>query len=409
VTPALRDRRILFVTAFLRATTTSALGVSLGGYLAALAIDRAALGAVISAGLAGAALAALLATFTADRIGRRRFLLAVTACGAVGTAGFALASGPAALAIAGFAGMVNGMGKDRGAALILEQAALPATAGDANRTRVIAVYTMLQDAGHALGALLAGLPVWLAERTALGPTDAHRAVVLGCAAITAAGLALYLALGQAVDHGRRAHTAGPRPALAPQSRAILTRISALFALDSLGGGFLTTALVSYFFFERFAASEATIAALFFGARVLNAVSHLGAAWLARRIGLVNTMVFSHIPSSLLLVTVAFAPSFGVAAVLFLAREGLVEMDVPTRQSYVLAVVQPAERTLASGITNLVRLAAWAVAPSFAGLLMTGDRLYLPLVIGAVMKISYDLLLWRAFRAVRPPEERTERT
>ncbi len=412
MTPALRDRRILFVSAFLRATTTSTLGVSLGGYLAALAIDRAALGAVISAGLAGAALAALLATFTADRIGRRRFLLAVTACGAAGTAGFAFASGPAALAIAGFAGMVNGMGKDRGAALILEQAALPATAGDAERTRVIAVYTMLQDAGHALGALLAGLPVWLSGRTALDPTGAHRAIVLGCAVVTAAGIGLYLALGQAVDRGRhdpRARPGGrPRPALAPASRAILTKISALFALDGLGGGFLTTALVSYFFFERFAASEATVAALFFGARVLNAVSHLGAAWLARRIGLVNTMVFTHIPSSLLLVTVAFAPSFGIAAVLFLAREGLVEMDVPTRQSYVLAVVQPAERTLASGITNLVRLGAWAIAPSFAGLLMTGDRLYLPLVIGAVMKISYDLLLWRAFRAARPPEERVER-
>jgi MFS family permease len=399
MTSPIRDRRILFATAFVRATTTSTLGVALGGYLATLAIDRAAVGLVISAGLAGAALAALAATFTADRIGRRGFLVAVTACGALGTAGFALASRPLALAIAGFVGMVNGMGRDRGAALILEQAALPGTATDADRTRVIAVYTMLQDAGHALGALLAGLPVWLAGHTRLDDAEAHRAVVLGCAAATLAIIGLYLALGPTLERGRSA-----RPQLAPQSRAILVKISALFALDSLGGGFLTTALVSYFFFERFAASEATIAALFFGARVLNAVSHLGAAWLARRIGLVNTMVFTHIPSSLLLITVAFAPSFAIAAVLFLLREGLVEMDVPTRQSYVLAVVRPDERTVASGVTNLVRLGAWAVAPSFAGLIMTGDRLYLPLVIGAVMKISYDVLLWRAFRSVRPPEE-----
>ena len=178
----------------------------------------------------------------------------------------------------------------------------------------------------------------------------------------------------------------------------------VFALDGLGGGFLTTALVSYFFFERFGTSEATIAALFFCARLMNAASHLGAAWLARRIGLVNTMVWTHMPSSILLVTVAFAPSLPVAAVLFLLREGLVEMDVPTRQSYVLAVVRPEERTLASGITNLVRLAAWAVAPAFAGLLMTGGRLYLPLVIGAAMKITYDIFLWRAFRSIRPPEE-----
>jgi MFS family permease len=119
---------------------------------------------------------------------------------------------------------------------------------------------------------------------------------------------------------------------------------------------------------------------------------------------VNTMVFTHIPSSLCLVTVAFAPSFAVAAALFLVREGLVEMDVPTRQSYVLAVVRPEERTLATGVTNLVRLGAWAVAPAFAGMLMGEGRLYLPLVVGAGMKIAYDLLLWRAFRAVRPPEE-----
>jgi MFS family permease len=184
----------------------------------------------------------------------------------------------------------------------------------------------------------------------------------------------------------------------------LTKISALFAIDSLAGGFLTTAMLAYFFFERFGVSESLIGGLFFGARLMNALSHLGAAWLAKRIGLVNTMVFTHVPSSLLLVTVAFAPTFPVAAVLFLLREGLVEMDVPTRQSYVLAVVAPEERTFASGVTNLVRLASWAVAPAFAGVLMRGDSMFLPLVIGAAMKITYDILLFRAFRAVRPPEE-----
>jgi MFS family permease len=167
---------------------------------------------------------------------------------------------------------------------------------------------------------------------------------------------------------------------------------------------LTTALLSFFFFERFGASEGAIGLLFFGARLLNALSHLGAAWLAGRIGLVRTMVFTHIPSSLLLATVPFAPSFGVAAALFLLREGLVEMDVPTRQSYVLAVVEPDERTFASGITNLVRLSAWALAPFIAAALMFRDSLHLPLLVGAGLKIAYDLLLWRAFRGVHPPEE-----
>src|SRR5262249_28280776 len=153
--------------------------------------------------------------------------------------------------------------------------------------------------------------------------------------------------------------------LATETKRTLWKISALFAVDSLAGGFLTAALLSFFFFERFGASEAAVGALFFGARVANAASHLGAAWLAKRIGLVNTMVFTHIPSSLLLVTVAFAPSFPIAAALFVLREGLVEMDVPTRQSYVMAVVRAEERTFASGVTHLVRLGAWAVAPAFA--------------------------------------------
>jgi MFS family permease len=431
------DRRVLYATAMLRAITTSTIGITSGAYLATLGLSPGALGAVISCGLAGAALAALTATFTADRIGRRRFLIATAALGVLGTAWFALADSPVALAFAAFVGMVNGMGKDRGAALILEQAALPSTASDRARTRVIAVYTMLQDIGHALGALLAGLPAWLVAQTSLDAAGSHRGVVLGCAACGAIAVALYARLGPEIDgHGTAAEASpdgagdsssaetsldgagarfadtAPRPApravsrqrLTARSRAILVKISALFALDGLGGGFLTAALVSYFFFERFGASEGAIAVLFFGARLMNAASHLGAAWLARRIGLINTMVFTHMPSSFLLVTVAFAPSFAVAAVLFLLREGLVEMDVPTRQSYVLAVVRPDERTLASGITNLVRLAAWAAAPAFAGLLMTGNRLYVPLVVGAAMKIVYDLLLWRAFRAIRPPEE-----
>ncbi len=195
----------------------------------------------------------------------------------------------------------------------------------------------------------------------------------------------------------------------PAGRSTVFRLSALFAVDSLAGGFLTTALLSYFFFERFGAEEAALGLLFFGARVLNALSHLAAARLAERFGLVNTMVFTHIPSSLLLVTVAFAPSFPVAAALFLLREGLVEMDVPTRTSYVLAVVAPEERTFASGVTNLVRVAGWAIAPVVAGLLMSAGDLYLPLVLGAAMKIGYDLLLWRSCHGLPPPEERRQAT
>jgi MFS family permease len=394
------ERRILYVTGFFRAVTTGLLGVLLGVYLARQEISGAAIGRIISAGLAGATLAAIVATFLGDRIGRRRFLIFVTLLSIGGTALFALSWSPLALGLAAFVGMLNGMGRDRGAALILEQAALPGTTTASGRTRAIAWYTLLQDAGHAQGAALAGLPLVLQKFTGLRGLAPHRAVLLGCAALGVVALLCYARIGPAIEPPSREQ----RVPLTRKSRAILFKISALFAVDSLAGGFLTTAMLSWFFFERFGASEAAVVLLFFGARTLNAVSHLGAAWLAKRIGLVNTMVFTHMPSSLLLASVAIAPNFGVAALLFLLREGLVEMDVPTRQSYVLAVVDPAERTFASGITNLVRLAAWAVAPAFAGMLMHGDAMVLPLVLGAAMKISYDLLLWREFRRVRPPEE-----
>jgi len=396
----MKERRVLYVTAFVRATTTSLVGVLLGVYLARLDITGAAFGAILSAGLAGAALAALVATFAGDQLGRRRFLMTLTLLSIGGTVAFAFSRSAVALGVAAFVGMLNGMGKDRGAALVLEQAALPSTTTAANRTQAIAWYTMVQDLGHAAGAALAGLPTLLSPSSELQNAAPHRALLLACAALGLVTLALYARLGPTVD----SPAANGRVAITQRSRAILTKISALFAIDSLAGGFLTTAMLAYFFFERFGMAEGVIGALFFGARLMNAASHLGAAWLARRIGLVNTMVFTHIPSSLLLVTVAFAPSFAVASVLFLLREGLVEMDVPTRQSYVLAVVAPEERTFASGVTNLVRLSAWAVAPAFAGLLMKGDSMVVPLVVGAAMKISYDLLLWRAFRGMRPPEE-----
>jgi len=199
--------------------------------------------------------------------------------------------------------------------------------------------------------------------------------------------------------------AAPRLSLPDaRTRGVVARLALLFGLDSIGGGFLGSALVAYWFFQRYGASEADLAVLFFFARVLNALSHVGAAWLARRIGLLNTMVWTHLPSSLFLLMAPAAPTLGIASALFLAREALVEMDVPTRQSYVMAVVKPSERTFASGVTNVTRNAAWAVGPSVAGALMQHVALAGPLVIGGMLKIAYDLLLYRSFRHIRPPEE-----
>ncbi len=414
---AARDRRILLATAFLRAVGTGMTGVLAGLYLAGLGLGAAEAGVVIGAGLAGSAATTFLATTSADAIGRRRFLVLLSLLGAAGLLAMLGARGFLPVAVFAGLGMLNGMGRDRGAALVVEQAILPATTGDAQRTRAFAWYNVLQDAGHALGSLLAGAPALigaaLVPRVADGAGDPSGGgarlaadlpfLALGLAFAALLGLAataLYLRLSPAVE----AASPRSRARVSPATRRILWRISSLFALDSLGGGFLTASLVSWFFHERFGVSAGSLGLLFFGARVLNALSHFGAAWLAGRIGLVNTMVFTHIPSSLLLVTVAIAPNFTVAAILFLLREGLVEMDVPTRQSYVMAVVRPEERTVASGVTHLVRVAAWAVGPAIAGWAMGKYSLGAPLAAAAAMKIAYDVMLWIAFRRVKPPEE-----
>jgi len=379
------------------------IGVLLGLYLARRGFPASALGLVIGAGLSGAALSALIVTYLGDRLGRRRTLVVLSLLSAAGGIGLILSDHVLTACAVAFVGMVNGMGRDRGASLVLDHAILPSTAGPRERTRAFAWYNVLQDIGHALGAVAAGLPVLLGVAFGV-PEPLGYTVAIGLYALLMLFTAVvYLSLSPAVE----VNGGAPAPAavaVSPESRRMVRRISGLFLIDSLAGGFLGTALLSYFFFERFGAGAGAIATLFFFARAANAVSHFGAAWLAARIGLVNTMVFTHIPSSLMLVAVALLPEFWMAAVLFIMRELLVEMDVPTRQSYVMAVVRPEERTWASGATTLVRMGGWAVAPFAAGFLMQGVALSVPLLIGAGMKIGYDLLLYASFRNLHRPEE-----
>lgn len=394
------DASRLSAAAFLRAVATGAVGVSLGVHLAGSGLSASASGIVVGVGLAGGAIAALVVTLARDRLGRRVPLLVLALLSAAGTALLAAASHPATVCAAAFLGMVNGMGRDRGAALVLETAALPGTVPDEARTRAFAVYSLFQDVGHALGGLVAGAPALLVRARAIPESSAALSGLLAAAVLLLASAAFYVGLSPSSER-----TAGPRSPLRPETRRVLAKIVPLFGLDSVAGGFLTASLLAYFFSERFGVGAGGLGLLFFAARALNAGSHLAAAWLARRIGLVNTMVFTHIPSSVLLATVPFAPTFAVASLLFLLREGLVEMDVPTRQSYVMAVVAPEDRTFASGATHLVRLAGWAAAPGLAGAMMQGLALATPLFVGAGLKVVYDVALWRAFRREAPPEER----
>ncbi len=399
-----RDRRLIYVAAFLRSVAVGAVGVFAAIDLGARGLSVTSIGIVIGAGMAGGAATTLLVGARADLIaGRRRLLMLFSGLGAFGYAAVA-ASLPFALLLAcAFLGTVNAMGRDRGGISALEQAMLPDTVPAERRTWALAWYNLVLDVGHALGALAGATPALLASLWAMDSVAAHRLTFLACACALGAGAFLYAGLSPAVEAARPASGAAA-PRITDDTRRRVRALALLFGLDSLGGGFLSSALVAYWFFERYGLSEEQIALLFFAARGLNAVSHLGAAWLAGRIGLLNTMVFTHLPSSLFLMAAPTAPAPGLAAALFLAREGLVEMDVPTRQSYVLAIVKPEERSYASGITNLTRNLGWAAGPFVAGVVMQHVALAGPLLIGGSLKILYDVLLYRSFRAIRPPEE-----
>ncbi|MGH9555403.1 MAG: MFS transporter [Terriglobales bacterium] len=399
-----RDLFLIFAAAFLRALGVGITGVVLGLYLARAGFSATAIGIVVAAGLAGAALATLLTSFRADSLGRRRTLVALSLLAALG--GFLLplaGSFPALLGLA-FLGMVNGMGRDRGAASALEQAVIPEAIPAARRTWALAWYNIVLDAGHALGALAGVLPLLLRTHFEVDLLASYQITFGVYGGLGLVGALLYAFLSPQIEVRVARPPSAALATISPEGKRVVTRLSSLFFVDAFAGGFLTNALLAYWFFSRFGVAEGSLAPLFAVTRVANAVSHLVAARLARRFGLVNTMVFTHIPSSLLLMTVPFAPSFAWAVALFLARESLVEMDVPTRQSYVMAVVAPAERTFASGMTSVVRNAGWAAAPTFAGLFMQQVSLAAPLIVAGGMKIVYDVLLYFAFRRVKPPEE-----
>ncbi len=399
-----RDLVLINAAGFLRSLGVGLMGVVLGIYLFRVGLSSFTIGLIIAAGLAGSALATIIVSFAADRVGRRLSLLALSLLTGIG--GLALALSPAlnVLLAMVFIGMLNGTGTDRSASFALDQAIVPGLAPDSKRTWNLAWYNVLLDGGGSLGALAAGLPLFLQHRLSFSLLSSYRVVFFGYSGLCLLVATLYAVLSPAVEVNNPPAPAKMSDGITPENKRILAKLTALFSLDAFGGGFLTDALVAYWFFRRFGIAEHELGFVFFAVHILNACSHLGAAWLARRIGLVNTMVFTHLPSSVFLMAVPFAPSFKWAVLLFLCREALVEMDVPTRQSYVAALVRPSERILASGITNLARNAFWAVGSATAGFLMQALTFSAPLLIGGGAKVTYDILLYRSFRALKPPEE-----
>ena len=395
------DRQLIFASAGLRATAVGISGVILAINLASLGLDVSSIGLAISLGLAGCAIGTFAVTYVADRWGRRTTLITITFLMGLGGVMLACSTQSTLIMMSMLVGMVNGMGRDRGAGLTVEQAILPKMATDKERTVVFAWYNLIVDLGHALGSLIGGLPALFRSHLGMSSFLSYQWTWGFYSLLCFSAGLLVFQLSRSVELGNST----PIIRLSLTSRPIVLKFAALSGLDSLGGGFLTTALLGYWFFKRFGVDEGLLGLLFFVVRILNALSHLGAAWLSRRIGLVNTMVWTHLPSSLLLMTVPIAPNLPVAMTLFLIREALVEMDVPTRQSYLMAMVKDEERTRAAGIANVTRSVAWAVAPMVAGFMMRWVSLSTPLLMGPGLKIVYDGLLYRAFRQLKPPEER----
>jgi len=335
-------------------------------------------------------------------VGRRRAAVIATALSGTGLVGLALAGASPLLPLVALVGMVNGMGRDRGPLQTIDQSVLADTTDGHGRTTALARYTLVQDVAGAGGALVAGAPALLSSVAGLSTTTALRLTFMGLGMIAMLPIIFYLAIprGPASRHGP------VRVPLSRESRQRLARLSALFAIDSLGGGFLAGSVVAFWFFERFALGAALLGVVFFAARGLNAVSYPIAARLARRFGLVNTMVFTHAPSSMLLLALPLIASPSLAIALFCARELLVEMDVPTRQSYVAAVTKYGERTLALGATGIVRTAGWALGAWLAGLSMARFGIGAPLVVGASLKLVYDMALYVAFRRLQPDRQRS---
>lgn len=401
----IRNLALIYLAAWQRSFSIGLLGVVLGVFLYRQGLTATNIGLVIAAGLAGAAAATIFIAFRADQLGRRRTLVVLSLLTVIGSLPLIFHWKTPTLVVLAFLGMLNGMGTDRSASYALEQAVLPSLVSDQKRTWVFSWYNLVLDTSGALGALAAGLPALAQRLWGVGLPQSYRVLFISYAAVNLLAAFFYLFLSPAIEVAPTRSLGEQSRLVSPEAKNLVAKMSALFAIDSLGGGFLLDALVSYWFFRRFGIAEGSLAILFFTVHLLNTASHLGAAFLAQRIGLVKTMVFTHLPSSIFLIAVPFAPSARWAVILFLLRESLVEMDVPTRQSYVAAVVRPVERTYASGITNLTRNVAWAVSSAVAGLFMQNIALAAPLWLGGGLKIIYDVLLWRAFRHVAPPEER----
>jgi MFS family permease len=404
------DGWLLFVTRFARLFAYGSLSVILVFYLIGLGLTEAQAGLILTLTLGGDVIVSLYLTTRADRIGRRRMLIVGSILMAAAGWAFALTSNLLVLVIAGTIGVISPSGNEVGPFLSIEQAALSQIVPAAARTEVFAWYTLAGSLATALGALCGGGLTQALQRTAVTHVQSYRAVVFLYAALGAALAFLFLRLSTSVEVSPVSNSPIPSASVAnifgiARSRSVVLKLSGLFALDAFAGGFVVQSFAAYWFYLRFGVQPAALGEVFFWANVFAGISALLATRLAARIGLVHTMVITHLPSNILLILVPLMPNFTLAVLVLLLRFSISQMDVPTRQSYTMAVVPGEERSAAGGFTGVARTTGAAISPLLAGFLFARPSLMsTPFFIAGTLKIVYDLLLYGSFRRLHPPEE-----
>jgi MFS family permease len=393
------DGWLLFATSGVRSFAYGFLSVILGLYLDAVGVSPAAIGWIFTAALAGGAVMTIIITSVADSLGRKALLIIGALLMALAGCVFALSNNPLWLSIAAIFGTISPSGKEVGPFLALEQAILPQTAEDRHRTAIFSAYNLVGSFAGAIGALAVSLPGWISMAAISG----YRFLIWGYVALAILLAVLFALLSPKVEAARKSAPTARTVGL-QKSRAMVVKLAGLFALDALAGGFVVQSIVAYWFYLRYQLDLKVLGGIFFGTNMLAALSFLAAPAIARRIGLLNTMVFTHLPSNFLLLLVPLMPNMELAVAVLLLRHLLSQMDVPTRQSYTMAVVDPGERAPAAGVLSVARNAGAAIAPLFTGAILAAPALGLPFLLAGGLKVIYDLVIYAVFRRVKPPEE-----
>lgn len=394
-----RDGWLLFATSGVRSFAYGFLSVILGLYLDAAGVSATAIGWIFTAALAGGALMTIIITSLADSLGRKALLIIGALLMALAGCVFALSNDPLWLSIAAIFGTISPSGKEVGPFLALEQAILPQTAEDRHRTAIFSAYNLVGSFAGAIGALAVSLPGLISTAAISG----YRFLIWGYVALAILLAVLFAWLSPNVEAARKS-ASRPRKVGLQKSRGTVVKLAGLFALDALAGGFVVQSIVAYWFYLRYQLDLKVLGGIFFGTNMLAALSFLAAPAIARRIGLLNTMVFTHLPSNFLLLLVPLMPNVELAVAVLLLRHLLSQMDVPTRQSYTMAVVDPGERAAAAGVLSVARNGGAAIAPLFTGAILAAPALGLPFLLAGGLKVVYDLLIYTLFRDVKPPEE-----